>query len=78
MLAQNLIKKCNQLIAYGSRLLNHVEWNYMTTKREAFTMVYALHKFHHYLLRNKFIFYVDHMALLYLVQKPYGIFLLGI
>jgi hypothetical protein len=30
-------------------------------------MVYALHKFHHYLLGNKSIFYVDHMALLYLV-----------
>jgi hypothetical protein len=33
-------------------------------------MVYALHKLRHYLLGNKFIFYVDHMALLYLVQKP--------
>ncbi len=33
-------------------------------------MVYALHKFCHYLLDNKFIFHVDHMALLYLVQKP--------
>jgi hypothetical protein len=42
----------------------------MTTEREALAMVYVLHKFHHYLLGNKFIFYVDHMALLYLVQKP--------
>jgi hypothetical protein len=33
-------------------------------------MVYAFHKFRHYLLGNKFIFYVDHMALLYLVQNP--------
>ncbi len=33
-------------------------------------MVYALHKFCHYLLGKTFIFYVDHMALLYLVQKP--------
>lgn len=33
-------------------------------------MVYALQKFHHYLFKNKFIFYVDHMALLYLVQNP--------
>jgi hypothetical protein len=32
-------------------------------------MVYVLHKFHRYLLGNKFIFYVDYMALLYLVQK---------
>ncbi len=33
-------------------------------------MVFALHKFKHYLLGNKFIFYVDHMALVYLVNKP--------
>jgi hypothetical protein len=33
-------------------------------------MVYVLHKFKHYLLGNKFVFYVDHMALLYLVKKP--------
>ncbi len=33
-------------------------------------MMYVLHKFHHYLLGNKFIFHVDHMVLLYLVQKP--------
>ncbi len=32
-------------------------------------MVYALHNFFHYLFGNKFIFYVDHMALLYSVQK---------
>jgi hypothetical protein len=33
-------------------------------------MVYALHKFKHYLLGNQFIFYVDHMAFVYLVNKP--------
>jgi hypothetical protein len=32
-------------------------------------MVYALHKFKQYLLENKFVFYVNHMALLYLVKK---------
>jgi hypothetical protein len=67
MLVQNLTKKCNQLIAYASQLLNNIEWNYTMTKRGPLAMVYALHKFHHYLLGNKFIFYVDHMALLYLV-----------
>jgi len=30
-------------------------------------MVYTFHKFSYYLLGNKFIFYVDHMAVLYLV-----------
>jgi hypothetical protein len=33
-------------------------------------MVYALHKFKHFLLGNKFVFYLDHMALVYLVNKP--------
>jgi hypothetical protein len=34
-------------------------------------MVYVLHKFRHILLGNKFVFYVDHMALIYLVNKPH-------
>jgi len=34
-------------------------------------MVFALQKFKHYLLGNKFVFYVDHMALVYLVNKPH-------
>ena len=33
-------------------------------------MVYAVKKFQHYLLANHFIFFVDHHALLYLVNKP--------
>jgi hypothetical protein len=44
--------------------------NYTITEREALTMVYALHKFEHFLLRKKIIFYVDHLALVYLVNKP--------
>ncbi len=70
MLAQNLIGKCDQPIAYASKLLNNVKKNYTTTKRKTLAMVYALHKFKHYLLENKFVFYVDHMALLYLIKKP--------
>jgi hypothetical protein len=33
-------------------------------------MVYTLHKFKHNLLGNRFVFYIDHMALVYLVNKP--------
>jgi hypothetical protein len=33
-------------------------------------MVFSLHKFKHYLLGNKFVFYVNHIALVYLVNKP--------
>ncbi len=55
---------------YASRLLNKVEHNYSTIEREVLAMVFALHKFKHYLLGSKFVFYVDHMALVYLVNKP--------
>jgi hypothetical protein len=37
---------------------------------EALTMVYAFHKYHHYFFNNKFVFYINHMALTYLVNKP--------
>jgi hypothetical protein len=32
-------------------------------------MVYILHKILHYLLGNKFVFYIDHKALVYLIYK---------
>jgi len=52
------------------QLLNNAKKNYTTTKREALVMVYTFHKYYHYLLSNKFVFDVDHMALFYLVKKP--------
>jgi hypothetical protein len=33
-------------------------------------MVYTLHKFKHFLSGKKFVFYVNHMAFIYLVNKP--------
>ena len=33
-------------------------------------MVFALQKYQHYLISNPFIFYTDHQALKYLVNKP--------
>lgn len=33
-------------------------------------MVHAVNKFCHYLLSNRFIFYVDYLALQYLINKP--------
>ncbi len=70
MLSQNVTGKSDQPIVYASRLLNKIEQNYNTIEREALIMVFCLHKFIHYLLGNKFVFYVDHMALVYLVNKP--------
>jgi hypothetical protein len=54
---------------YAFELLNKAEQNYITIEKEALAMVYVLHKFKHFLLENKFIFYVNHMALVYLVNK---------
>jgi hypothetical protein len=55
---------------YSSRLFNSTKRNYTIIDREALAVVYALHKFRHYLLGNRFTFYVDHMALVYLINKP--------
>jgi hypothetical protein len=70
MLSQNVTRKNDQPVMYASRLLNKTEQNYCTTERKALIMVFVLHKFRHYLLGNKFVFYVDHMELVYLVNKP--------
>jgi len=55
---------------YLSRLFNFVDRYYIITKRKALVMVYAIHKFRHYTLNNRFTFFVDHMALVYLINKP--------
>ena len=50
--------------------LNKAERNYLTVEREALGMVFALQNYRRYLLANPFIFYTDHQALKYLVNKP--------
>ncbi len=70
MLAHNPIGKYDQPIVYASRLLNKIKHNYTTIKRKALAMVCILHKFRILLLENKFFFYVNHMALIYLLNKP--------
>ena len=70
VLAQNIHGDRDSPIHYASQLLNNVEKNYSTTKREALAMIYSVGKFRHYLLANRFIFYVDHQALMSLVNRP--------
>ena len=57
-------------IYFSSRLLSRAEKNYNTIEREALGMVYAVQMFSHYFLAMPFTFYVDHHALMYLVNKP--------
>ena len=56
-------------VYYASRRFSQAEQAYSTTEQEALGMVFAVQKFHHYLLGNYFVFYVDHQALLYLINK---------
>jgi hypothetical protein len=70
MLFHNITRKSDQPIMYVFKLLNKIKQNYSTIQKEYLTMFFYLHKFKHYLLSNMFIFYVDHMAFIYLVNKP--------
>ena len=62
--------KLDYAVYFASRQLDAVERNYTTTEREGLAMVFSCKKFRHYLVANHFKFYIDHQALLYLVNKP--------
>ena len=70
ILTQPREHKMDYPIYFSSRQLNKAEQNYTTTEREGLAMIYSCWKFRHYLLAKKFKFFVDHQALLYLVNKP--------
>jgi hypothetical protein len=57
-------------IAFSSKQLSAAERNYTTTERECLAMVFSVKKYRHYLLMNQVVFFVDHMAIRYLVNKP--------
>lgn len=46
------------------------ERNYIVTEYEVLGIIFSVQKFHHYLLRNKFDFHVDHDELKYMINKP--------
>ncbi len=73
ILAQNPTCKITQHVLYSSIVFNFVEINNIITEREVLAMVYALHKFRHFLLGNMFTFFTDHMVLVYLINKPHVI-----
>ncbi len=62
-------KENDQPVAYASKQVTPAEKNYSTTERECLTMVFSLKKFRHYLVCNLVVFFVDHMAIKYLVNK---------
>lgn len=57
-------------IAFARKQFTNVERNYTITEQECLDMVFSVKKFRHYLLMNPVMFFVDHMALKYIVNKP--------
>lgn len=55
----------DQWVAYANRQLTLAECNYLTMERECLAIV-----FQHYFLCNPVIFFVDHVAIKFLVNKP--------
>ena len=70
MLTQANEGELDHPIAFSSKKLSKAEKNYSTTEHEGLAMVYAVHKFRHYLLGGNFKMYINHSELKYLVKKP--------
>jgi hypothetical protein len=70
VLAQLGIGDIDHSLSFSRRKLSTIEINYTTTEREGLAMVYAVQKFHHYLLGGHFKMFTNHSMLKYLVNKP--------
>ncbi|KAK9208748.1 hypothetical protein WN944_001108 [Citrus x changshan-huyou] len=57
------------VIHYASKTLDSTQMNYSTTEKELLVVVYALNKFHSYLLGSKTVVFTDHAAVRYLMTK---------
>ncbi|XP_073120574.1 uncharacterized protein [Henckelia pumila] len=63
------IDKVFQTIYYASKTLNEAQLNYATTEKELLAVVFALDKFHSYLVLSKITIYTDHSAIKHLLAK---------
>ncbi|CAN6677875.1 unnamed protein product [Malus baccata var. baccata] len=63
------VNKLPHVIYYASRTLNDAQLNYSITEKELLVVVFALVKFHSYLVGSKVIVYSDHATLRYLLTK---------
>lgn len=69
VLSQKDDKDLDHPIYYASWQLIVVERNYSTSEREALDMIYLVQKFWYYLLGYPFVFYMDHDAVKYMINK---------
>jgi hypothetical protein len=60
----------NYPIVFASKQFTNVERNCTTIERKCLTMAFSVKKFRLYLLMNPIVFFVDCMALRYIVNKP--------
>ncbi|RDX71975.1 Retrovirus-related Pol polyprotein from transposon 17.6, partial [Mucuna pruriens] len=63
------VGKQSHVIAYASRTMDSTQLNYTTIEKELLAIVFALDKFHSYMLGSKIIIFFDHAALLFLLKK---------
>ena len=56
-------------IYYASRTLNEAQLNYTTIEKGFLAIVFAFYKFQPYLICNKVIVFIDHLAIKYLISK---------
>lgn len=68
VLGQRKDKKLH-VIYYASRTLDEAQMNYATTEKELLDVVFALYKFHSYLVGAKITVYTDHTTIRYLLSK---------
>lgn len=57
------------VIYYTNHMLDEVQINYKTTKKELLTTTFLLYKFKSYLVGSKVIVYTDHIVIKYLLKK---------
>ncbi|XP_073139087.1 uncharacterized protein [Henckelia pumila] len=63
------IDKVFRAIYYARKTLNEAQFNYATTEKELLAVVFALDKFHSYLVLSKITIYTDHSAIKHLLAK---------
>ena len=57
------------VIYYARKTLNEAQRNYTTMEKELLAVVFALDKFHAYLVGSFIVAFIDHSALKYLLTK---------
>ena len=56
-------ENCLHVIYYASRTLTEAQLNYTTTEKEMLAVVFAIDKFHSYILGLKIIIHIDHFTI---------------